>query len=165
MQKMLNNIKREFEIIPSIQVYEEYSNGEKIYNTTLRFYTNEKYKEICDLAELFYIASILSDKDNPQPQRLSQHLLNNIIHIEGAEPQKLKIEELFELNKINLSLLIGSRATYYKNNGKKIFFQDRISWEIEKWKRRYYYRRRLALYIAPNNINHISIEKEILCLI
>ena len=166
---LLDDIKKEFEIIPSIQVYEKYSDEEKIYNTTLRFYTNKEYKEICDIVELFYIAIILSDRDYNNGvfnslKGSAEYLLSNIICDEGMESKKLNIEEIFRLNQINISLLIGSRTEYYKNNGKKIFFQDRCAWEIKEVEgNRYYYRRRLYLYIAPNDVKHILIRKETLC--
>lgn len=163
---LLDDIKKEFEIIPSAQWYEEYSDRTKVYNTTLRFYINKEYKEICDLVELLYIGFFLIEQSNTHGifNELSVYkdLLTSITPTEGAESKRLNIKKLYELDNINLSLLVGSRTEYYKNNGNKIFFQDRAAWEIRKFKRRYYYRRRLALWIAPLNTFRVEpmTEKE-----
>ncbi len=156
---LLNNIKKEFEIIPSMQWYEEYSNGIKIYNDTLAFYLTKKDYNLKDyyfnFIELFYIAVNLVGEN-----QYNEKLFKNVLHIEASEIKKLDIKEIKEqialYGEVNLLNLIQSKIENYKLLGKKIFFQDRVGWETKEWRKRYYCRRRLALVIFDNNVFRIE---------
>ena len=60
IHNILENIKANFEIIQSNKAWEDYSNGSKMSNKCLAFYTySKKYENLCYLSELVYIASEL----------------------------------------------------------------------------------------------------------
>ncbi len=169
---MIDDIKREFEIIKSDKAYEVYSDGYKANNTamrgifskgvvneTLAFSVLKKNDNplFVDIIELGYIAYALALKSC----WLTGVAIGWFIKEEG--------EKIFLLNKKRIKVLLKHyskvnlkevKAEILFKNAGKIFYQDRIGWEKREYGKRFIYRKRLALRFARHNVYRIEPETD-----
>ena len=179
MQAVLDDIKKNFEIIPSVSAYEEYSNGIKVYNYTIAFYTYSKNpEELCQFSEMIFIGFKLGI---PPEEKIFEIICNRK---EGEEIKLLPYSLFRRYDRDKLQDDINKRIIFFKEQNNKMYFLDRVNWEIntyedrikeqkmfgnDKYKviignKKTFCRRRLELYIASNNIEYELIKKETLCL-
>ena len=138
----LADIKKEFEIIPSVCAYEQFTDGIRIYHQTLAFYTySKKYQELAEFAELIYIAYCLK-------LVVDTEVFESIIHHEGAIIKQLKYKDYLRIDKIKLLQEIKDRIFFYKSDNYTITLLNRVEWgEPRIYKGKFLCRRRLELYI------------------